>query len=146
MKQVSVLFALAIVFLTAPLLTAQQPVNYHTAYQKAQNGDKPLLVLVTAQWCPPCQIMKKTTIPELMRRDAFKNCHYATVDLDKEQALARQLIGNRGVPQLIIYEKKDGKWTRRYLRGVQTAQAVESFVARATTLRTAAVPAETVGK
>jgi len=99
------------------------------------------LVLVTATWCPPCQQMKQTTIPELMQKETFKGFHYSTVDLDREETLARQLIGQRGVPQLIMFEKQDGKWIRRYLRGAQTVQTVEAFVAQSGQLRTASADA-----
>ncbi|MEM7455948.1 MAG: thioredoxin family protein [Planctomycetota bacterium] len=127
----------------APVVT---PLDYTTAYENAQQGDKPLLILVTAEWCPPCQLMKTTTIPQLMARDSFEGFHYATVDLDREQALARQLIGERGVPQLIMYEKQDGRWLRRYLRGMQTPEQVEAFVAQAQVLRTAEADSGTVDK
>lgn len=143
MRQLKFLVALVVVATMTTQLSAQQqqltaqPLKYTAAYKKAQKGDKPLLVLVTAKWCPPCQVMKSTTIPELMKKKAFKDFHYSTVDLDQEQTLARQLIGTRGVPQLIMYEKKDGKWLRRYLRGAQTAQTVEAFVAQSEAVRTA---------
>lgn len=143
MRQLAVFVALCIVATMTSNLDAQQikppkkPLSYKAAYAKAQQGDKPLLVLITAKWCPPCQVMKATTIPELMKKDAFKGFHYSTVDLDQEEKLARQLIGTRGVPQLIMYEKKEGKWIRRYLRGAQTAQTVEAFVAQSHHLRTA---------
>ena len=127
----------ALMFIAATGVAVEQPADYRTAYKKAQQGDKPLLVLVTAEWCPPCQIMKSSTIPALMQRKAFKDFHYATVDLDQEEKLARQLIGNRGVPQLIMYEKRDDKWVRRYLKGVQTPETVEAFVAQTKSLRTA---------
>jgi thiol:disulfide interchange protein len=116
---------------------AQEPIDYRTAYQQAMEGEKPLLILVTATWCPPCQVMKKTTIPTLMAQEAFKGFHYSTVDLDAEEELARELIGDRGVPQLIMYEKKGDKWVRRYLRGIQTPETVQAFVAQAGSLRTA---------
>jgi len=144
MKHYSVLSALLVVFFAASALNAQQPVDYKTAYKRAQAGDKPLLILITAQWCPPCQVMKKTTIPQLMQKAAFKDFHYSTVDLDKEPTLGRQLIGDRGVPQLIMFEKRDDKWVRRYLRGIQTPQTVEAFVAQASTLRTASAQANVV--
>ncbi len=124
----------------------QVPLDYTTAYENAQGGDKPLLVLVTATWCPPCQVMKSTTIPDLMSRDSFKDFHYAMVDLDQEEELARQLIGDRGLPQLIMYEKQEDRWLRRYLRGMQSTEAVEAFVAQASTLRTAAVEDGSVEK
>ena len=127
--------ALMIIAVTG--LAVDNPTDYKTAYGNAQNGDKPLLVLVTAKWCPPCQVMKSTTIPTLMAKQAFKEFHYATVDLDAEEKLARQLIGNRGVPQIILYEKHNDKWVRRYLRGIQTPETVEAFVAQALTPRTA---------
>jgi thiol:disulfide interchange protein len=116
---------------------SRQPTDYFTAYKNAQSGNKPMLVLVTAEWCPPCQVMKATTIPQLMQRNAFSQFNYATVDLDEEERLARQLIGDRGVPQLIMFEKQNGEWVRRYLRGIQTAETVEAFVAQADYFRTA---------
>ncbi|MEM7782562.1 MAG: thioredoxin family protein [Planctomycetota bacterium] len=134
---------LVVAILTIGNLSAQEPSDYRTAFNRAQSGDKPLLVLVTAEWCPPCQIMKKTTIPELKSKDAFSRFHFATVDLGKEEPLARKLIGNRGVPQLIMYEKSEGKWLRRYLRGAQTVQTVEAFVSQAFNVRTASVGSAT---
>lgn len=130
-------FSAILLIAVSSVAVAGEPVDYRTAYEKAQQGDKPLLVLVTAEWCPPCRIMKSQTIPQLMKKDAFKEFHYATVDLDREQAVAQQLIGQRGVPQLILFEKKEGKWTRRYLRGVQTPETVEAFVAQSALVRTA---------
>ena len=126
---------LMIVALTG--LAVENPMDYKTAYNKAQQGDKPLLILVTASWCPPCQTMKKSTIPSLIQKDAFKDFHYAAVDLDRNEKIARELIGDRGVPQLIMYEKKNDRWVRRYLRGFQTPETVEAFVAQATKFRTA---------
>ncbi|MCH2181317.1 MAG: thioredoxin family protein [Mariniblastus sp.] len=123
--------------LSALLVNDGSTSDYKSAYEKAQAGNKPLLILVTAEWCPPCQKMKKKTIPKLMAKEAFKHFHFATVDLDKESALARKLIGSRGVPQLIMYERKDDKWIRRYLRGAQTPSKVEAFIARAELVRTA---------
>lgn len=120
--------------------------DYRSAYNKALNGDKPLLVLVTADWCAPCQTMKATTIPQLMQKDAFRDFHYATVDLGKEEVLARKLIGNRGVPQLIVFEKKDDRWQRRYLRGIQTAATVEKFISSSNPTRTASNVSHSNGK
>ena len=138
MRQLSILITFVVAAMVAPALTsAQEPLDYKTAYQNAQAGDKPLLVLITAAWCPPCQQMKQTTIPELMQKKTFKDFHYSTVDLDKEEKLARELIGQRGVPQLIMFEKQDGKWLRRYLRGAQTVETVEAFVAQSGLMRTA---------
>ena len=140
-------------FLTAMMVIAAsgvvndgQPTDYKTAYKNAQAGDKPLLILVTADWCPPCQVMKSTTIPQLMKKNAFKDFHYATVDYDRESNVAKQLIGDRGIPQLIMYEKKEGKWIRRYLSGINSPAKVEAFVARALPVRTAKAKPEKIEK
>ncbi len=116
---------------------SKKSMTYKQAYAKAQAGDKPLLVMVTADWCPPCRQMKATTLPQLMVRDSFEKFHFALMDFDKEKDLAKQLIGDRGLPQLIMFEKSEGKWIRRYLKGIQSVQTVESFVAKAGTFRLA---------
>lgn len=122
-----------------------EPDDYKTAYAKAQAGDKPMLVLVTADWCAPCQTMKATTIPKLKSTDAFKNFHYTTVDLGREEELARKLIGKRGVPQLIMFEKQDNRWKRRYLRGIQTPETVQAFMNQSRTAKRPLAPGS-VGK
>ena len=117
----------------------RKPVDYKTAYQRAQKGDKPLLVLVTATWCPPCRVMKSNTIPELLKRKAFRDYHFATVDVDKERKLALQLVEDRSLPHLIVFEKNNNKWTRRYLQGAQSVAQVEAFVSKSKNIRTADV-------
>jgi len=81
--------------------------------------------------------MKQTTIPELVRRKSFKDFHFAMMDYDKESELADILIGDRGLPQFIMFEKSNGQWLRRYMTGIQTASKVEHFMAQAGTFRTA---------
>lgn len=120
--------------------SAAKTQTYTEAYKKAQAGDKPLLVMVTADWCPPCRVMKATTLPVLLQKDAFRDFHFAMMDYDKEPELADKLIGDRGLPQLIMYEKSNGKWLRRYINaknGIPSVQMVESFVAQAGTFRLA---------
>ena len=123
-----------------------EPSDYKSAYQRAQRGDKPLLVFVSAEWCAPCRTMKATTLPQLKQKEAFRDFHFATVDLGKEEELARKLIGKRGIPHLIVFEKKNNKWERRFLRGMQTPATVEAFMAQSESTRMAAAKAETVEK
>jgi len=110
---------------------AQEAVDYTTAYHQAAENNRPLLVLVTAEWCPPCQVMKSTTIPELVAKNAFSGVNYATVDYDSQVALASQLIGERGLPQLLLFQKVEGQWQRRYLAGLQSVAGIETFMQQA---------------
>ena len=137
MRRPLILVAVSFLMLTANFAYGQTPVDYSTAFERAQTGDKPLLVLVTATWCPPCQVMKNTTIPQLMQKKAFKNCHWAAVDFDAEHEIAMQLTEGKGVPQLIMFEKRDGKWVRRRIAGYKDANTVEAFMAQSPQLRTA---------
>lgn len=116
--------------LPAGEIKSSRPLDFKTACQKAQKEGKPLLVLVTAQWCAPCQIMKKKTVPQLLRNNAFRGFHFATVDYDREQIMARKLIGSRGIPQLIMFKKKDGRWVGRRMSGVHSTSEVEAFIAQ----------------
>lgn len=145
MKFLSAAITIIMVAPMASFASAQQPTDYRTAYNQAQQGTKPLLVLVTADWCPPCQVMKKTTFPQLIERKAFQSCNFSKVDLGKEETLGRQLMGNQGIPQLIMFEKQGSTWIKRSLVGIQTPEAVEAFIAQAGQVRLAEADA-TVSK
>jgi len=117
-----------------------ETMTYAQALTKAKSGDKPLLILVTANWCPPCRQMKANTLPTLMQRKTFRNFHFTMMDYDKQPGVAGKLIGDRGLPQLIMFEKSNGKWLRRYIngnKGIHSVEGVESFVAKAGTFRLA---------
>lgn len=117
----------AIVVMTS-VVGGGEPTDYATAYKNAMNSDKPLLVLVTAEWCPPCQNLKRNTLPELVRNKTLKDCHFAMVDFDRESKTAQSLVAGQPVPQFILFEKKDGKWTKKHLVGYQTVAGVQSFI------------------
>ena len=127
-----------ILVVAATLASPSEPTDYKTAYKRAMEGDKPLLVLVTAEWCPPCQMMKRTTIPEMIGDKKFSDVHFATVDLDRDSRDAKNLIGNGTVPQLILFEKlENNKWSTRRLLGYQSSETVGSFIGLPKTVRTA---------
>jgi thiol:disulfide interchange protein len=146
MKFLAATLTLSLLVTAAHVAIAQEPVDYRTAYHQAKEGEKPLLVLVTADWCPPCQIMKRTTLPELIEKKAFENFHFSKVDLDKEEALGRQLMGNQGIPQLIMFEKQGDKWIKRNLVGIQTVEQVKAFMAQAQSIRLAKNPTDKIEK
>ncbi len=105
------------------------PTDYATAYQRAQSSDKPILVLVTAEWCAPCQMLKRTTVHDMMSKRGFKDFHFATVDVDREPDTAAKLIEGRPVPQFIIFERSGDKWIRRYSVGYLPVDQLQAFLA-----------------
>ncbi len=127
-----------VVFVLAAINLSSDPTDYKTAFNRAQQDNKPLLILVTAEWCPPCRMLKQTTIPTMVEDNRFRDFHFALVDVDQEPKNARNLIGDGLVPQLIIYQKKeDGQWNTRSVMGFQSVTQLETFLEPSRPVRTA---------
>lgn len=121
----------------SPASSKIEALDYQTAYQRCLSSDKPMLVMVTATWCPPCQQMKNNTLPQLVQRGSFKDVHFAMVDLDQQPEIAQALIGDRGVPQLVLFQKSNNEWVRRYISGMQTVEGVEAFIGKSSAVQIA---------
>ena len=102
--------------------------TYDAAYTKMQKSGKPLLVLVSANWCPACRKMKETTLPKLHRDGQLKKVEFATVDLDQEKKLSNRLMKATTIPQLILFTKTADGWKREQIIGAQKVDAIKQFV------------------
>jgi len=107
--------------------------NYTLAYKKSVDEQKPLMVVVGAQWCPACDVLKKTTIANMEQTGELDQVSVAVVDRDAEPELAKQLMENETmIPQIILFHKSaDGRWNRKKLMGYQPIQPVRSLLQRA---------------
>ncbi|MEM9588304.1 MAG: thioredoxin family protein [Planctomycetota bacterium] len=107
--------------------------NYTLAYKKSVEEEKPLMVVVGAEWCPACKVLKNTTIKSMEQNGELNDVNVAVVDRDAQPELAKQLMsGEKMIPQIILYSKSDsGRWTRRRLTGYQPAQPVRTLIRRA---------------
>ena len=102
--------------------------TYADAHREAVRG-KLMVVLVSTQWCAPCQTMKKTVIPEVRRHGVLKQVAFAVVDPDRQRRLASQVTrGSSTIPQLVMYRKTHDGWKRRALVGGQNVDQVEKFI------------------
>ncbi len=110
------------------VVSKQTDFSYANAFKKAQASDRPLVVIVTATWCAPCQVMKNQTIKQVMDKDGFENVILAFVDVDQEPSLAQNLTKGKGIPHVVVFEKRETQWKRRTLFGVQTAETLQSFI------------------
>lgn len=102
--------------------------NYAAAYRTVMEANRPLVVLVSAQWCGPCQLLKHTVLPDPRIRKLLKECACAIVDVDEQPRLARKLGGSGGVPLLVVYRKTKKGWKRRELRGYQSVESLQRFI------------------
>jgi len=113
--------------LQAAALTAHGE-TYAEAHRAAVDSGKPMLIMVSTEWCVPCQRMKKTVLPEVRRRGLFRKIAFAIVNPDREGPLAKKLTGGGPVPQLLMFRRTPEGWMRRKLVGGQDVATVEKFI------------------
>ena len=102
--------------------------TYTNAHQASMKTGKPMLVMVSTEWCPACQVMKKRILPLVRERGLLSRVAFASVNPDQENELSRQLIGNGPIPELVMYRKTPRGWLRRVLIGSQSVETVEHFI------------------
>jgi thiol:disulfide interchange protein len=91
-------------------LFAASPTFADAAASAAQQG-RPVLVLATADWCPPCQKLKATTLADV---EVIEAINAATVPykldvtnaaaLSPEDAALAQRLGVSGIPALYLVD------------------------------------------
>lgn len=106
--------------------------SYEDALAQAQRDGKPLLVLVSARWCAPCQIMKRDTIQSMKESGELRGVVFTVVDRDNRPRLAKQIMKPGGIPQLAVYARRDGRWRRFGVVGFAKTDTVRDVIRRAT--------------
>jgi protein disulfide-isomerase len=119
---------LMLMTLCSTVLGAGEADSYAAAHQATMETGKPMVVMVSTEWCAPCQMMKKTIIPQVRQRGLLRKVAFATVNPDQQRELADQLTGGGPVPQLVMFRKTAKGWRRWVLVGGQSVEAVEQFI------------------
>jgi thioredoxin-like negative regulator of GroEL len=120
--------SLVVIALFSAAVGASDGETYQDAHQATMKTGKPMLVMVSTEWCAPCQYMKKEIIPQVRERGMLSRVSFAMVNPDHDQELAHQLIGSGPVPELIMFRKTPRGWVRRVLIGGQSVEGVEQFI------------------
>jgi thiol-disulfide isomerase/thioredoxin len=102
--------------------------TYAEARRQITETGRPMVVMVSTDWCGPCQAMKRNILPKLRERGLFKKVAFAQVNADRDSELAKELTGGGPVPQLVMYRKTEKGWLRRKLIGGQSVEQVEQFI------------------
>lgn len=109
----------------------------HTAFDeamaRAEQTDRPVLALVTADWCGPCQVLKREGLAD-PRVQAWidSNAVAAYVDAtdagDADSARVQRMLGIEGYPTLVLL--RDGEEVSRQV-GVIPADRLLAWLERA---------------
>lgn len=102
--------------------------DYHAAKHRSESSGQALVVLVGADWCPGCRTMKQSVIPQAKRQGMLKHVEFATVNTDKQSALAGKLMRGGSIPQLIMFRKTDKGWKRDQVIGAQSMDELARFL------------------
>ena len=145
-KQATPVVVLAMLGLAMALVgstSAQGAETYAEAYRLASKTGQPMVVLVGAEWCAPCQKMKREVIPQVRRRGLLGRVAFAMVNVDRERDLSKRLVRGGRIPQLLMFRPTPKGWRLSKLTGEQSVPSVEAFIDHGLK-RDAATKAETV--
>jgi thioredoxin 1 len=86
------------------------------------NGDKPVLVDFTAEWCGPCKMMK--LILQEVHQKMGDAVRILKLDVDKNREVANA-FNISAVPTLILFKKGEIVWRQS---GVMQARQLEQVI------------------
>jgi thioredoxin-related protein len=102
--------------------------TYRDAYEEASATGKPLLLLVGADWCANCVVVKQELLPKLKENGLLDHVAFVYVDYDHDNWLATQVMSGRFLPELVMYTKEPNGWHVNRLSGGTTLGPLERFV------------------
>ena len=106
----------------------KQWLSYSDAHASAKQGG-PLVILLGAVWCTGCQELKAE-----LEADFAPNAHYCYIDIDEDTQTARQVMGSKTIPQVVVYEKIGGDesndWKCDRYNGIESLKAIKARICR----------------
>ncbi|MCP5556583.1 MAG: thioredoxin family protein [Verrucomicrobiaceae bacterium] len=112
----STLLALALTFLIAPAFAKDFPKgspkfehSFRSVMSDAKKSGKPVIVVFSASWCPPCQAMKNDVYPSAEVQALHDKFEWAYLDVDdRSNKKVAAEFGVGGIPH-VQFLSADGK-------------------------------------
>lgn len=98
--------------------------NKKESFSGLLNGETPVLVDFSAEWCGPCKMMKP--VLQQLRQRMGDKLRIIKVDIDQSPAAANQ-FQVQSVPTLMLFQKGKSLWRSS---GVMQASQLESIIHR----------------
>ena len=126
------MFTILVALLLSGVTSEDANKDYKSAYKEALKAKKPLMVVVGADWCHACNVLKDSTIKPMVKTGQLDNVSIALVNKDLQPELVDQLThGEKMIPQIIVFTKTDSGWKRSKLMGYQPQNNVRDLVNQA---------------
>ena len=75
--------------------------SYRSALSDAKKTGKPVVLVFSASWCPPCQTMKKEVYPSAVVKEYHDKFIWAYLDVDdNDNEKASKEFGVSGIPHV----------------------------------------------
>jgi thioredoxin-like negative regulator of GroEL len=101
--------------------------SYEAVLKKAKASGKPVIVIFSATWCPPCQAMKKDVYPSkevAAYHDKFEWAYLDTDEASNAEAAKKHRV--EGIPH-IAFLKSDGQEIDKQVGGSDPADFADTL-------------------
>lgn len=105
-----------------------QATNTTETFNDIINGDKPVLVDFSAEWCQPCKLMKP--ILKELHEKMGNEIRIIKVDIDQSPA-ASSFYNVTSVPTLILFQKGNILWRQPgVVPAISLQQIIKQFISQ----------------
>jgi thiol:disulfide interchange protein len=97
--------------------------DFPAARAESGQANKPMLAYFTAEWCGPCQYMRRNVWTDNTVAAALASYVPVKIDVDKDPAVAKQYIGG-AIPAFVVLAP-DGRVLKTHEGAFETSQFIE---------------------